>query len=1527
MAFVVGEVITKFEAEIKSFFKALDSIEQKLDELAKKKYEFAVELDEKRLGTTKVINAIEKVEEAVDRISNKIKKIVDGFGLVIGKLTQNIGNLADTTSARLGDVSESVVKKLLYRTVGIAAAIKGIELFVAPITGFVNVVGNQAIMSFERISVLAASMKTAFWASAQSTKMIATNFLPLLGNILAFAVPLTLFPFFLRESYVFVMSIFRGARTNLGLIEHISRLVKTLDNSLAYIYGTTRRIFTIVGGLGAGYFIALFLPIFRLPMVFTTINTVFGAITRSVRVFWIRLRSGMGDARATFQLTIFTAITSVSKLLPHFIKIASSFAAMRTESVSADKEIRKLGKSKNLLSDAKIGGVPLGESLKPLKALSRMKLPFTKQFQIFATELKLLLEVAIKQITQIILVIQKAFGISSKEMTGFRDKSDSTFKLVDEKINNISAVMERKPMSALKKVFGFLTKKREITPLLGSVEPGIIGKTIAKISEPLKRAFSGKEVKVFSTKTREADKAIKRVAERVKQVNLKKAFRVEALDKFIEKIKQTGKESKNIDVLRQSFFRLQRSLGEQTRGGFTPMRKLFQTTEVFLNLLSKGSGTIDGSRIAIFKMARAHYGLQLATGKGKEAGELFFDLFGKYKGASPKEAAKILEKMREQVQKLLATFSKAKSPGDAFLKSLTSGLKSGGAEGEKMLARLISVFQAIDPKFLEAGKKISQQVGTGMKASKGKLGKDAEEAVTEISKRLPASLAKLGPLRNLIKAGALIPFQIAQGIRKGKGYIAKAISIVLRGVTDPLALLGDFNFRELTQATRDLKLFAQRTGMAVEQLSALDSVLKPFNTSVTELGYTIQTIQTQMSEATKNEEARQGFERLGIDIEKINDAATPTLETIYQFSDAISKTEAGTGQFIKTLRKMGVMLQSNVVNVLMLGSDEIKRLMGLAIQWGAFVDTEFATLSTNFEKILVKFKIIKDVIKKDFLAKILPEINKSLNEVFDLITDNIKEIRIVTIIVGQVISLAIKSVREFIKFVINEPKKAMNSLLATIQAFGNLLIDLFSNIIGIIFHNLKIWTAQGFFDFWPDLEKNVIKTFEILAEASWEGLKTFLNWINKKVLYIILLVNSAVVTAVLEIVPAFFVKLGKLMWFHLKTAIFVLLNKLASWGNKCKTLSRIPIIGDIIKGIDIIAREMGEKLKKSKPEGFLKGMTKTAKNAMLSAHAFSKKASDAWGDLFHTTTDKSKKLQDELGLLDSFLKKMKEKALDTKAMDKFKASFAKFLNDMTKAWKNTPLQNLPKELKQILSSENWDKIVEKMNKVAEKARKLTGTIKTSMEGMSDIWRDDSSGLTEAIRQGFGRTTIVSEEDIPPPPEPEKYKGPIYQQFAPVFEGIEQTLHKALTQGKVTITDLSKIAEQQFSSSFSTIFQDFQQGAIKSLSKLLSGVTGIASSQMGAAISGIVAAGMLLLSRLKSTSETTNEAVQSSIQQTEQLRGVIAGETQIGILEISNRLSLINRPMVSELRGIKSLVQDIRDFLLGSGDGLSFMAEF
>ena len=143
---------------------------------------------------------------------------------------------------------------------------------------------------------------------------------------------------------------------------------------------------------------------------------------------------------------------------------------------------------------------------------------------------------------------------------------------------------------------------------------------------------------------------------------------------------------------------------------------------------------------------------------------------------------------------------------------------------------------------------------------------------------------------------------------------------------------------------------------------------------------------------------------------------------------------------------------------------------------------------------------------------------------------------------------------------------------------------------------------------------------------------------------------------------------------------------------------------------------------------------------------------------------------------------------------------------------------------------------------------------------------------------------------------------------PLSENLGQALFDGILEGKKAIEILGDFAENVFSRSLSTAIEGFQKG----MSDVLTEIAGSAGGVIGNILTGVagVAAGIFLNRQGESTN--TFSEVQSRIESTQAVRGVVAGPTSIPIASVGSNLERAFVPvnerldaMIEHLRGIES----------------------
>lgn len=133
--------------------------------------------------------------------------------------------------------------------------------------------------------------------------------------------------------------------------------------------------------------------------------------------------------------------------------------------------------------------------------------------------------------------------------------------------------------------------------------------------------------------------------------------------------------------------------------------------------------------------------------------------------------------------------------------------------------------------------------------------------------------------------------------------------------------------------------------------------------------------------------------------------------------------------------------------------------------------------------------------------------------------------------------------------------------------------------------------------------------------------------------------------------------------------------------------------------------------------------------------------------------------------------------------------------------------------------------------------------------------------------------------------------------------LTSALNVFLEKGGTIMEKLKKIGENLFNTGIQNVLKELKTSASGVFQKLFQSF-GVGGEFGNAILGGVMAAAGLLISRLESQTKVITKGVESAVEKTKQLRGVVAGETQIGIFEVGESLRGINQPVIAELQGIR-----------------------
>lgn len=211
-------------------------------------------------------------------------------------------------------------------------------------------------------------------------------------------------------------------------------------------------------------------------------------------------------------------------------------------------------------------------------------------------------------------------------------------------------------------------------------------------------------------------------------------------------------------------------------------------------------------------------------------------------------------------------------------------------------------------------------------------------------------------------------------------------------------------------------------------------------------------------------------------------------------------------------------------------------------------------------------------------------------------------------------------------------------------------------------------------------------------------------------------------------------------------------------------------------------------------------------------------------------------------------------------------------------------------------------LIDPLQAATKNAQQLQAALRVLLQIQEDFRRE---GIEIPIRL---RARIQDIADQLDPGRPEFTKAQLEFQAAfaqPLAENLGQALFDGILEGKKAIEILGDFAENVFSDSLSRAIGSFQEG----MSNVLTQIAGSAGGVIGNILTGIagVAAGIFLNRRGESTN--TFSEVQSRIESTQAVRGVVAGPTSIPIASVGSNLE---RAFVPVNERLDAMIEHLRN---------------
>jgi len=836
--------------------------------------------------------------------------------------------------------------------------------------------------------------------------LLARNFNVLLSvfrTLIASSFDFFVLKFAFQEISVLIRRIIGKGEASLTPLQRASRLVSTLDIGLHQAELTMGRMFK-TAMFGILTFVG---PFNGILMALPFLNSMITSVLNVFTVPSLKIKSFFGDVRSSLVL-IFLHLRKLGKAgLPAMLGVAKGFTKMRKEADKSENVLRKMGSGEQLrplqaLSKMKF---PMAKQFQSALVEFRMfAQEMIKKLAVIAATLQLTLGASTADIENIeqkankalssvkykIDTTVKAFENGPNAAKRFATQTAQALQNVSSKKLQVKSDIPRqeKLKNAIKEIENRVKISQEkAREALGKTEQKF--KDQAQAVRLVSNGFQGlrqtvKGVSLPSNFVVKFDVALKSLSKEFHWVAKLASEAMLAVFDFNKnassglKIKTSSDYKKlagffaSLDMYLKGASKLE-SFKKRLNGLTESLRKFALVTKdkTFADripeAIHKGI-TLDKTKLATAllplkkalsslgnegKIAGKHLNEQLTSYFAKSVKGLLSsqdvsrvrDALSNFmlNAVDPKKVDAVKDAiMQRAVQGLENSGSKLKASGEKITKQLSNGIKEGGKHVRKAGRLTAQDFMDYAPqspakvgplrKLVKSGSLIPYYLSQGIKNGKKHV-KTASKSVAEnIANFFPRSLPVVGPLVKLVKMGLLIPYYLGIGIKKG---ISGVISIVdglankIREVVDKAALSLRLSFR---------------AGVDVEKIKALDNALLEAGAKAQDLQYAFVGIRKSLNTAFDAKKMGR-LSQIGIDMDSIRRSTDPVLALFFAVSDALKRLPLDSKAAREALDLVGVTAQSNVINVMMRGSKEIRALMKDSAELGTTYSSAFAKMS------------------------------------------------------------------------------------------------------------------------------------------------------------------------------------------------------------------------------------------------------------------------------------------------------------------------------------------------------------------------------------------------------------------------------------------------------------------------------------------------------------------------------------------------------------------------------------------------------
>lgn len=1567
----IGQVITLFEGRAEQLFQTIDNLEKKLDALSKKTFETKLDVKVQEDLSNAMEKAFTKIEKQMERTADATESLVSKVGKSLNSVKNQMEDVGDSTLGRLSDKTggfiESTMAKTAVATLAFStltsraitgSGLKGIGAYITDIFNLFQTQGKSIVEygkgaldnildRSSRIGIISDRLDHMLMSSLSLLNIgkVLTGYLTqwapetlkLMMSFSKTGLALSGISFLLFDVNLLLRRVFGSGMQALTPLERATRLLTFFDDALNRTFFTWNKLFSSIGiGLTA-----LLLPISRGFLLVPLINGLIGGVTNLYGVFRDKVLSAMGSGRASFALIIRDARQLLLTVMSPLISLGNNMKMVQINAENASKQMKKLKDSGN-----------------ELRSASQTRLPIGAQIQEIFLQLRTFMLVLIEQIGKVVQSLNTGFNLTKDQISAIdtqaKTATTEVSKLALKSGDDFNKAITKSGwtrfwennLATVKKYIGYLASiggiiKGAFTGLLGvviapfSLAKKAVGYVQDKLNER-KTGVSKQTAKAFETAYVPQSKQAQ-VAPQVTQ-QVASVQKVVVAEQTLNKTMNDGTEilkkySKEINTVLSAYHAAMVSgttfnesfhaAAETVRKYIIKLQNAFKNNDMeaaakhyvdVLYAISQAS-TIDEKELtklghAMENLRKEMKGMTLPTMFSPDQIKAYFANVDKVMQGYESKLATSYQRVVGHIVTGKIPAEQAKGLSDPIIKLLTpktaaavnagkelmQGIAKGIEQGKDLPTKAMDT--SLKPvqetlgnsppkrgpltKIISQGQKLMGYLSQGIISGKGLVTNAANTVTEAFAKFFPRSLPAVGPLVKIVSMGFKISSYLAQGILSGINTIRNAAnsitSLLVTPIMDTLDRFAQIlKLREITTAASQMKLLSDRTGLSVEYLSSLQFAAESVGGSVSDLTYIFKGLREKIAQAMDEGptgQIRSDLRYLGIDFKEIANASNPMLTMFYKLSDAASTFTAGTDKSRKALELLGTMGDTPIVNLAMKGSRAIIELQKEAGKLGTVFTSEFAEGSRKFVELTGKLEVVKDSLRKDFLAEILPLLNDRISGILKFIEENRAKIFAFLTVASNLLVIIAEKLKDIFVYIIKDPKTSFNKVL---EAMGVL---------------------------WQLLKTTVVQGFSILKAEIEPLLGDLLEWSKNKALPKFLEVTDFVweqLDKIWQVAKDFFYNI-------VVPGVKMLVGYVGDMAMEALRGVKDSIIGFLMQPVKAAQEKFVAKAFpgiKNRQDELNEVMQESGVQEKPKESEYQKQFNQSVSELEAKMKRSREIIAQDLALAKEFAEASAavDKATEkTVSIDNLKAEFKKAIESLATIGDTTPIDGLITKIQEAIGQ--YDALINKFGQAQEEARKAlakqedpnkpteeeTGNTPSWEKKITDWSKSLYDGTTGALSNAFGNALDIF-----------------------------------MTKGKMTMTDFTGLMKGMFDDSFKSIADVMKQAFTKSLDSVFS-MIGMDGELGQAAIAGIMAVASMLLSRLEDQVEVVNKGISETVEKTEQVRGVIAGERQVGIMEVVDRLVNVGQPVTLRLDSIIALLRSIDLKMGGNRPNLGTIAE-